>query len=84
MVATPVGASSGQAWNNVSVTASISGTAISGTTATSSTPSGSLAFASANGTLKGGFYGPNADEVGAVWTLFDDSKTAIGSVGAHK
>jgi hypothetical protein len=84
MVATPVGASSGQAWNNVSVTASISGTAISGTTATSSTPSGSLAFASASGTLKGGFYGPSADEVGAVWTLFDGSKAAIGTVGAHK
>ncbi len=73
-----------QAWNNISISASISGAAVSGTTTTTSTPSGSLAFASGTGTIKGGFYGPNADEIGAIWTLYDGTRAAIGSVGAKK
>jgi hypothetical protein len=34
----------------------------------------------ATGTLEGKFFGPSAQEAGAVWTLFDGTKAAIGTL----
>jgi hypothetical protein len=34
------------------------------------------------GVVKGGFYGPTANEVAAVWTLSDGTKAAVGVFGA--
>ena len=84
MTATPVSGGAAQPWNNVSLTASISGAKFSGQTATSSTPSGTYALGTGTGTINGGFYGPNANEVGAVWTLYDGSKAAFGGVAGPK
>lgn len=71
-----------QPWNDVSINATISGitnNTFLGTTAVSSTPGNSLSFgASSTGKINGGFYGPNANEVGAIWTLYDPGP--IGSV----
>jgi Transferrin binding protein-like solute binding protein. len=74
-------------WNSVAVSASIgAGTnAFSGTTSVSSTPETVNAMKStATGTITGGFYGPNAEELGAVWTLSDGTNAAIGTVGGRK
>lgn len=84
MTATPVTGGAATPWNNVSLTANISGAKFSGQTATSSTPSGTYALGSATGTINGGFYGPSANEVGAVWTLYDGSKAAFGGVAGPK
>jgi hypothetical protein len=56
-----------------------------GTTSVVSAPaSGSFALAAgATGSFKGNFYGPNADEIGAVWTLYDGTNSAFGVVGAE-
>ncbi|MGH6956896.1 MAG: transferrin-binding protein-like solute binding protein [Caulobacteraceae bacterium] len=69
-------------WNNVTITGSISGDTFSG--ATSSGPTGGTGYEMNNGTgsISGGFYGPNANEVGAVWTLSDGFSSAIGVFGA--
>jgi hypothetical protein len=72
------------AWNDVSISASISGATFAGSAATTSYPTGSLSLGPATGTIRGGFYGPAADEVGAVWTLSDGRNTAFGTVGAPK
>lgn len=78
------------AWNNVSVAANIaSGTStFSGATAATSAPANNAYAlkASATGAINGGFYGPNAEELGAVWTLSNNDGTgsAIGTVGARK
>ena len=76
-------------WNDVSVNASLTGdrTTFSGTTAAASAPAGPNAFSgSATGHIDGGFYGPNADEIGAVWSLSNNNGTAtvVGTVGATK
>jgi hypothetical protein len=71
-------------WNNVSISATISGATFAGTTATTTTPGGSFALGHATGTIRGGFYGPKADEIGAVWTLYDGTNSALGSVAAPK
>jgi hypothetical protein len=70
-------------WNSVSLLGSISGGQFSGTSAVTSAPanSGSLS-AAATGTFAGMFFGPNAQELGAVWTLFDGTSSAVGSIGA--
>jgi hypothetical protein len=70
-------------WNSVSLLGSIAGGQFSGTSAVTSAPanSGSLS-AAATGTFAGMFFGPNAQELGAVWTLYDGTSSAIGSIGA--
>lgn len=77
-------------WNSVSFSGTLSGSGISGTT-TATGQTGDPVFGmqtSANGTpatgtFGGALYGPNAQELGAVWTLHDSTgKTAIGTVGA--
>lgn len=76
-------------WNNVSVSASVASgqSTFSGSTAATSQPSSPYALqSSATGHINGGFYGPAADELGAVWTLSNGNGTgsAIGAVGATK
>lgn len=73
-------------WNDIALTGTISGAAISGTTSISSNPNNATSFtASGSGTISGGFYGPAADEVGLVWTVQDSNKSiAAGTFGAPK
>jgi len=74
-------------WNDVSVTASIAaGTSrFSGTTAVTSVPQNTFSLsASATGHIDGGFYGPAAENLGAIWTLSDGTKSAIGGVAAGR
>ncbi|MEO6114179.1 MAG: transferrin-binding protein-like solute binding protein [Sphingomicrobium sp.] len=70
-------------WNSVSLVASISGGQFTGTSAATSSPGtyGTLS-ASATGTFNGMFFGPSAQELGAVWTLSDGTGSAIGTIGA--
>ena len=70
-------------WNDVSFSASIgTGTnRFSGTTAATSAPGTGFSLAgSATGTINGAFFGPAAQNVGAVWTLGDGSISAIGTI----
>lgn len=70
-------------WNDVSVSASIiAGTSrFSGSTAASTAPGGAFSVSgSATGRIDGGFYGPTANELGAVWSLKDSGTVAIGVV----
>ena len=71
-------------WNSVSLLGAISGGNFTGTTAATSAPGtlGSLR-GSATGTFAGLFFGPIAQELGAVWTLHDGTSTAIGTIGAR-
>ncbi len=78
-------ASSSGPWNDVSVNASIAaGTSkFSGTTGVTSVPVGSFTLkASAAGHIDGGFYGPAAQNIGALWSLTDGTTTAVGGVAA--
>jgi hypothetical protein len=74
---------SAQPWNDVSVSGSIIGgtNKFSGTTAATSAPNSSLSLTGgATGRIDGGFYGPAAEQVGAVWTLTDSSGSAVGGL----
>lgn len=85
MVATDALASASGAFNDVNLSARIDGasSAFSGTTSAGSSPSSSFALAAtASGNVDGRFYGPNGQEVGAVWTLNDGKSTALGFVAA--
>ena len=71
-------------WNSVSLLGAISGGNFSGTTAATSEPGGPSALSgSATGTFAGLFFGPAAQELGAVWTLSDGTATAFGTIGAR-
>jgi hypothetical protein len=84
MMATPSNGGAAVAWDTVNLSGSITGNLISGTTSVGSSPGTSYSLAAGGtGTLKGGFYGPSANEVGAVWTLHDATGSgAVGSFGA--
>ncbi|MBA2587800.1 MAG: transferrin-binding protein-like solute binding protein [Alphaproteobacteria bacterium] len=96
MVSTPNGSNTSTPWNSISMTGSINrapsvpAVSFGDTTATSSAGVGSAAFSSAaTGNFAGGFYGPNAEEIGVSWTLIDPTaagggKTAFGVLGATK
>ena len=75
-------------WNSVSLSGSLSGATLSGTTAAATSPSGSFSLgAGATGTFNGALYGPNGQELGAVWSLHDSTgggKSALGLFGATK
>jgi hypothetical protein len=74
-------------WNSVSLSASIAGgtSSFAGTTAVTSAPANDWALgAGATGTIVGNFFGPNAEEIGAVWTLFDGTHAATGALGAGR
>jgi hypothetical protein len=75
-------------WNNVSLSGALSGATLSGSISATSSPSGTFSFgAGASGTFSGALYGPNGQELGAVWTLYDPAgggKSALGLIGATK
>ena len=74
-------------WNDVSVNASIAaGTnKFSGITAVTSAPQNTFSLkASATGSIGGAFYGPAADELGAIWTLSDGTLSAVGGLAARR
>ena len=76
-----------QDWNQINITGSLAGAVLGGSTSTPSQPAGSLGFAAtATGRIDGALYGPNAQELGAVWSLQDKTgfKTAFGVVAATK
>lgn len=55
----------------------------SGTTSVTSFPNNVAAMtANASGAIAGRFFGPSAQEIGAVWTLSDGVRQMIGSFGA--
>lgn len=76
-----------QAWNaltfNSTFATGLNG--FTGTTAVSSAPGNSYSLSSsATGLLAGRFYGPGAEELGAIWNLYDGNKVASGFlVGAR-
>ncbi len=68
-------------WNNVAMTGSISGNTISGTSSVTSNPANLTSIGpGATGTIKGGFYGPTADQIGLIWTLSDGKSAALGTI----
>ena len=72
-------------WNDVSVNASIAaGTnRFSGSTAVTSAPQNTFSLlGSATGHIDGAFYGPAAQNLGAIWSLTDGTTSAIGGVAA--
>ena len=85
MMATPATGGAATPWNSVSISANISRAATNasfdGSTSTSGAPAGAGAagFSSAaTGYALGGFFGPNADEVGGTWSLTDPGATGGG------
>ena len=74
-------------WNDVSLSASIAaGTnKFSGSTAVTSTPQAPMTLTEkAAGHIDGGFYGPAAQNVGAIWSLSDGTTSVIGGVAARR
>ena len=72
-------------WNDVSINANIAAgrNRFSGATAVTSTPQGLFTLSgSATGSINGAFYGPAAQQLGAIWTLSDGTTSAIGGVVA--
>ena len=79
------------AWNDVSLTGNLSGATLSGNTAVGGSAAGSGGFTlstAATGKFSGALYGPNGQELGAVWTLNEpnsvNGKTATGTIAAIK
>lgn len=70
-------------WNDVTFTSVIAGNGFSGTTSVTGAVDLGMR-ANATGTLEGRFFGPSAEEVGAVWTLFDGTNAAIGTLGGRR
>ena len=74
-------------WNSVSLTGSMTNGVnfFSGTSAVTSTPGGEYSLnASGTGTFAGMFFGPGAQEAGAVWTLYDGTNSAFGTLGVSR
>jgi hypothetical protein len=70
-------------WNDVAFEATITGNAFSGSTSVTTSPTELWSLgANATGTIEGKFFGPAAQEAGAVWTLFDGVNSAIGTIAA--
>lgn len=97
MTATPTSGGAATPWNDVSFSGAITRSAgatvpFNGTTSASAAPvgAGSAGFSSsATGLINGGFTGPNAQEIGATWTLTDPTaagggRTAIGGFAGAK
>ena len=91
LTATPVSAAGvvgvPQPWNQINISASLSGAVLSGNASTPAQSGGSLGFGTgAIGKFDGALYGPNGEELGAVWSLRDPANlnTAFGVVGATR
>lgn len=68
-------------WNNVAFSANMIGgtSTFTGTTNTTTSTSGPLGLvAGSTGFVDGGFFGPNAEEAAAVWSLYNDNVSALG------
>ena len=77
--------SEGARWNDVAFNSTITGNGFSGITNATSAGTGPAGLsASATGTVEGRFFGPAAQEAGAVWTLFDGVKSAIGTLTGER
>ena len=75
----------GGPWNSVNFNSTISGNGFSGTAFASTAPGGLYSMSgSATGTIEGKFFGPSAQEAGAVWTLFDGTRAAIGTLSGKR
>jgi len=77
------GVKSNLPWNNVSFDANIApgSNRFNGTAAATSAPGTAFSLsAAATGNINGAFYGPAAQNAGAIWSLSDGSKSAIGSL----
>ena len=72
-----------RAWNDVDFTAAIAGNGFSGSTRVTNAPAESMG-ANAAGTLEGKFFGPSAQEAGAVWTLHDGTNSAMGTLSGKR
>ena len=66
-------------WNHVTFNSTIAGNGFSGTTRVTAAAQLGMG-ANATGTIEGRFFGPSAQEAGAVWTLFDGTNAAIGTL----
>jgi hypothetical protein len=91
MTVTDAGSSARTPWNDVTFSGNFRGATFNGTAATGSAPAGAGAYGlsgAATGRFDGEFYGPTAQEVGAVWSLHestaDGGKSALGVFGATK
>ena len=71
------------AWNNVTFTSTITGNSFTGTTSVTTAPTNAMGL-NATGTLEGRFFGPSAEEAGAVWTLFDGTNAATGTLSGRR
>lgn len=73
-------------FNNVSLSGALSGSGMRGTTTVTNAPTNSLSMSNgATGTFVGALFGPNGQELGASWNLYDPTgggKSANGVVGA--
>jgi hypothetical protein len=66
-------------FNSIAITATQSGNQLNGTTSVTSSPANAISLSgSATGFFNGALFGPAANEVGAVWTLSDDTHAAMG------
>jgi hypothetical protein len=75
----------GTPWNSVAFNSTITGNAFSGTSSVTSNPGNMWSLAgNATGTVEGKFFGPTAQEAGAVWTLFDGTNAAIGTLAGKR
>lgn len=72
-------------WNDIRFSSSIVGNSFSGNAQVTSAPGGTASLGlGGTGTIQGLFFGPLANEIGAVWTLFDGANAAIGTIGARR
>lgn len=71
-------------WDWVSLSGTVLGqNMFGGLTASAQTSgTGSSLASTATGTFAGAFFGPQAQELGAVWTLSDGTAAAFGTIGA--
>ena len=80
-----VDAVGGTAWNDVAITGTQSGSRLTGTTSVTRAPvTGSVLPGTATGFFNGELFGPTGEELGAVWTLSDGMKSAIGTILAPR
>ncbi len=74
-----------EAWNDLLITATIAAGSnkFNGTTAARNTPGTPMSLSSsATGNINGAFFGPAAQNIGAVWSLSDGTGSALGTLTA--
>jgi hypothetical protein len=74
-------------WNDVSLTANLTSGSnrFSGTATAANAPATAFGLSnSATGHFDGALYGPTAQNIGAVWSLSDGSKSAIGALAGKQ